>query len=245
MEIVACGKGHFYDKSMGRCPQCAAEQAAVNGIGSEVLDYGKTMPNAGGGAADPNATMPVTGGNAGYGIQDVPPTRPLSGDAQSGGNAVGATRPESKFDFDTTDFNGKRGRDSANLVKDYPETRPAGFVEMGNFNPTVGWLICIEGPNRGTDYRIHTGNNCVGRSPQNDIFLQGDLSVSARDNCSIAFDNRGSKYFLFRGTGRNMVYVNNKAVTETVELNTYDVITVGNTNLMFVPLCGEHFSWNR
>lgn len=32
--------------------------------------------------------------------------------------------------------------------------------------PVVGWLVCTEGVNKGTDYRLHQGRNFVGRSSE-------------------------------------------------------------------------------
>ena len=34
-------------------------------------------------------------------------------------------------------------------------------------------------------------------------------------------------------------------VMMTVRLKAYDVLTIGSTKLMFVPLCGEQFSWDE
>ena len=45
--------------------------------------------------------------------------------------------------------------------------------------------------------------------------------------------------------GRNLLKVNGKTVLNAVELNRYDIISIGTTKLMFVPLCGEHFSWKK
>lgn len=223
MEIVPCGKGHFYDKSKGECPQCAAERAAAGG-GGRNMDYGETMPNM-----DIGATMPATGSFH-----------------ESNASVAGETVPVSKPDFRTNDFNASmRGAPFASQVDDYPETRPVGFNEMSYFDPVVGWMVCVDGPNRGKDYRLHAGNNRVGRNPKNDIYLQGDLTVSGEDNCIIGYDNRSKRFFFAAGTGKNMVYVNNEVVFNHVELHAYDVVTVGNTNLMFVPFCGEQFSWNQ
>src|SRR5947209_1623897 len=41
--------------------------------------------------------------------------------------------------------------------------------EPSGVSPVVGWLVCIEGPNRGQDYRIHMEKNFIGRSSAMDI----------------------------------------------------------------------------
>ena len=244
MEIVPCGKGHFYDKSRGECPQCAAERAAAAGISSaQEMEYGKTMPYNVGDQA--NSAAGDLGGMNGGGIEDIPPTAPVvSGAANNGG--LGATVPVSRPGFNTNDFgNPLSGRLSAGAVEDYQATQPVVLNEMSYFDPVVGWMVCISGPNRGQDYRIHAGNNRVGRNPKNDIYIKGDLTVSGENNCTISYDNRSRRFFLAAGTGKNLIYVNGEIVFNSVELHAYDVVTVGNTELIVIPLCGEKFSWDQ
>lgn len=37
---------------------------------------------------------------------------------------------------------------------------------------------------------------------------------------------------------------NGKAIFQTVELNMYDRVVVGKTELVFMPLCGSDFEWS-
>jgi hypothetical protein len=43
----------------------------------------------------------------------------------------------------------------------------------------------------------------------------------------------------------NIVSINSKKPTGAVPLNAMDVITVGRTQLAFVPFCGEEFDWSE
>src|SRR5580700_1534258 len=43
--------------------------------------------------------------------------------------------------------------------------------------PVVGWLVCLEGPDRGKDYRLHNEKNYIGRAPVNDIVIESDNTV--------------------------------------------------------------------
>ena len=43
----------------------------------------------------------------------------------------------------------------------------------------------------------------------------------------------------------NVVAVNNKKPTGAVKLEHMDVITMGRTQLAFVPFCGEEFDWSE
>ncbi len=41
----------------------------------------------------------------------------------------------------------------------------------------------------------------------------------------------------------NVVSINDKRPTGAVELHQMDVITIGRTQLVFVPFCGAEFDW--
>ena len=43
----------------------------------------------------------------------------------------------------------------------------------------------------------------------------------------------------------NIVAVNNAKPTQAVELGAMDVITMGHTQLVFVPFCGAEFDWGE
>ena len=47
----------------------------------------------------------------------------------------------------------------------------------------VGWLVAVSGPCRGTDYRIHTGYNYIGREA-GDICIRGDSTISAEKDAT-------------------------------------------------------------
>ena len=44
------------------------------------------------------------------------------------------------------------------------DTRTESPASNSVFDPVVEWLVCIDGPEKGRDYRIRSGNNYIGRS---------------------------------------------------------------------------------
>ena len=129
----------------------------------------------------------------------------------------------------------------------------SGVTEIaGNLNvngdsitPTVGWVICIKGCCKGQDFRLHTGWNYIGRSSENEICIP-DPQVGKVNMCKIAYDNRGRSFVVAPGEStRNLTYIGNTPLLMPQKIDAYDVITVGDTELMFVPLCGEHFAWEE
>ena len=109
--------------------------------------------------------------------------------------------------------------------------------------PVVGWLVCIEGPAEGTDYRIRAGYNYIGRGENMDVCIQGDNTIGRDRHAMIAYDPQEKIFFFGPADGRSIVRKNEKMVMVPTELAAFDVVRIGSTKLMFVPLCGEHFNW--
>ena len=59
----------------------------------------------------------------------------------------------------------------------------------------------------------------------------------------MVYDPLNKKYFLQSAGGKTFVYINREMVLTYAALKPYDIIRIGETELVFVPLCSEHFSW--
>ncbi|MGI5885547.1 MAG: FHA domain-containing protein, partial [Candidatus Spyradocola sp.] len=89
---------------------------------------------------------------------------------------------------------------------------------LGQPEPVVGWLVCIEGPMRGLDYRIHAGYNYIGRET-GDIHIAGDMQISRQNHAMVAFDSEEQTYFVGPSAGRNLIKVNGKTVLNAVQIH--------------------------
>ncbi len=110
-------------------------------------------------------------------------------------------------------------------------------------DPVVGWLVAINGSEKGRDYKIHSDNNYVGRDDKMDIAIKGDDTISRENHAVVSYDDRDKIFYITPGDGRSIIRLNNKALLMTAELKAYDQIEIGLTKLVFIPLCGEAFSW--
>ncbi|MCE5236585.1 MAG: FHA domain-containing protein [Clostridiaceae bacterium] len=113
------------------------------------------------------------------------------------------------------------------------------------FDPVVGWLVCMEGAERGRSFPLHADNNFIGRDPQMDVCLSKDDTVSAINHAIVSFDARDAVFYFSAADGRSIVRHNDKAHFGTAPLKAYDRIEIGSTKLVFVPLCGENFQWTQ
>ena len=110
-------------------------------------------------------------------------------------------------------------------------------------DPVVGWLIALNGESRGKDFRLHADNNFIGRDPRMDVCLLDDIAVSRNKHAVISYDTVSGKFFISVAQGRSIIRVNGEPMLSTRELDSYDEITIGNTRLMFYPLCSDRFKW--
>lgn len=111
-------------------------------------------------------------------------------------------------------------------------------------SPCVGWLIAMGGAHVGQDFHLKVGKNFIGRDIQMDIALVGDKSVSRNRHAIVVYEPKKHLYLVQPGDSSGLVYRNNEVVLSPVKLEAYDMITVGDVNLLFMPLCGERFNWS-
>lgn len=221
MEIKRCENGHFYDSdTYTSCPKCSGggnETQGYAGGTSETQGYTAGMDSTG-------ATVPISGG--------------FSGNIGDGSETMGMTGGNG---FDIPGYDATIGR--PNPYED-SHTQPINPGGPTGFTPVTGWLVCIDGPARGTDYRIRAGYNFIGRSEHMDVCIRGDNSISREKHATIAYDNKSKTFFVSPSDGKNIIYLNDQLVMMPQVINSHDKLTIGTTVLMFVPLCGKEFDWN-
>ncbi len=110
-------------------------------------------------------------------------------------------------------------------------------------DPVVGWLVCVQGPEKGRDYRIRSERNGIGRGADMSICISGDEAISRENHAFISFNPRKGSFRIAPGDGRGMTYLNGEEVDVPMPITAYDRIELGQTHLLFVPLCGEQFNW--
>ncbi len=166
----------------------------------------------------PKTTPPDKATGAGMGGAPIPPTSP----AQPA--FVTDPRPAQPFEI---------------------HTQPAGGLsDEGQIEPVVGWLVCIEGPERGVDFRIHDGYNYIGREI-GDIHIHGDNQISREKHAVISFYAKKQTFTIGPADGRNIIELNDEPVYSPMPVKSYDVITVGQSKLMLIAMCGDRFTWQE
>lgn len=217
MDFITCPFGHRFDPSLSpTCPECAKM-----GMGG-----GHTVPL-------------INNNDLGFGAEEIGKTVPLRRDTVPVNPVAGINWAETSEFMATGPVGG--------MAEGYSPTMPLNF-DKGGINdkasqPVTGWLVCIDGPEKGQDYRIHEEYNYIGRDTESDICLAGDPTVSRTKHAIIAYDGQERMFFFAPASGASIVRHNGKAVLNNVQLKNGDRIQIGKGTFIFVPLCGENFQW--
>lgn len=266
MNLCRCENGHFYDKEKyPTCPHCSGGSASDGKRTESWWDQegnGKTVP------IDENIPdkPPVFTPPEKVPISKIPPVQKIPFDAPpvaGGFSANDVTIGGNNGDTPTVPWYSNQSGDdddghtigyfddafkdttkeSANrqTVSGVPGA-PAQHVNKVS-TPCVGWLVALGGEHIGTDFRLKVGKNFIGRSPKMDIALTEDKSVSRERHAIVVYDPKSNMYLIQPGESSSLAYHNNNLLLTPEKLEAYDMITVGDVNLLFMPLCGAKFSW--
>jgi len=96
--------------------------------------------------------------------------------------------------------------------------------------PVVGWLVVLNGSQKGDDFRLREGRNGLGTAPDAEVRLS-DPTVSQK-HASIHY--KEGKFLLTDLDSTNGTFVNEATDTVSrVELRDNDIVRVGETSLKF------------
>lgn len=126
--------------------------------------------------------------------------------------------------------------DDQKTVGHFSESRGNDFV--------TGWLVCVEGPEKGRDYRLYHGFNRVGRGYGMDVCIVDDVHISRENHCSVVYDHKSNTFSLVP-SGGNLIYLGGELVSHPVQLKTGDIIRIGESQLEFVAFCREGRIWEE
>ena len=155
---------------------------------------------------------------------------------------IGETRGKGRMP-EQQEIAGTRAKNHAEWMKG-DEGKTVGLLRKKiGIDPVVGWLVCVKGPDRGRDYRIRSERNFIGRSEKMDICIAGDNSISRDRHAVVTYNPNKNSFKLSPGETNGMVCVNGEDVESLTDLKPYDRIRLGETELLFIPFCGENYQW--
>ena len=251
MNLTQCANGHYYDMDKySICPFCSGSgtgDRSASGysptIGMPTGSYGASY-----GGEDVTVGEVMTGSNVPQANMDIGGTG-IGGSVQGpAGTGEPGQAPAPMAEDDTRTI----GLINWEAVKENEKKRNEGVsVSMDEqrrevVNPVVGWLVCISGSNYGQSFTLHSGRNFIGRDmQQNDVGLTGDQAVSRVKHAIVIYEPRQRQFFVQSGeNSHELLYLNDQGVFSNTVLKDRDIITLGQTSLVFVPFCDERYGWD-
>ncbi len=114
--------------------------------------------------------------------------------------------------------------------------RPANGsnTSVANGKKLVGFLVTYDTTPLGECFHIYEGRNYVGRDLTSDICVSNDPQISGK-HVSILYRSVDGKFKFKDEQSSNGTFLNN-ALEDEGELANFDVIKVGNTQLIFIAI---------
>ncbi len=129
------------------------------------------------------------------------------------------------------------------------EIKTMSYYDFGQEQePVVGWLTAVNTAAKGISFSLKVGKNNIGRSGSGhavDVDLNKDATVSRGTQATIIYEPKKRQFLLQPANGSTLVYLNDDLLMNYTQINAYDRITVGETELIFIPLCSDKFSWEN
>lgn len=252
MKVVKCENGHFYDLQKDSvCPRCGTDiYTSVSGamtqnskVDKKALKEQKKREKIRAKLEKKQRLLmgqpdDVTAGKENLVTTEhvaTFPTKPQEVSVRTNANEAMPVESHPYMDDEKTVYID----DEKTVYLDDACEEPAG-----DFEPVVGWLVCIEGNNRGKSYQLKAGDNNIGRAVDMDVSIQGDNTVTRDRHAILTYEPLNREYLISAGPGRNITYLNGNMVISSNKLKNRDCIRLGKTKLVFVPLCTDLFDWN-
>jgi hypothetical protein len=125
------------------------------------------------------------------------------------------------------------------------EFKTVAHYNLKNIEPVVGWVVCVRGEYVGQSFTLKEGQNLIGRALSMDVALAKDTSVSRQKHATLTYDPRSCEFFIQPGDSSGLTYLNESLLLAHQSLTAQDVITVGNTELIFIPFCNKEMTWKK
>ena len=184
--------------------------------------------------------------------EEIPATD-FSNDGAAG-NKSGFSPADSSGDtFDFADGDaGADGLCDENDCSQVPEDEGTGVsaaphiqiaVSAEYFDPVVGWLVGIEGKNRGKSFCLYAGRNSAGNSNTFTCALaEGSINTGGA-LFYIIFTPAAEMFFLQPGTARDVCTLNGTPLLQSEHIGEGDVISTAGGKYMVIPLCGKFIGY--
>ena len=120
---------------------------------------------------------------------------------------------------------------------------PVSAPKQEETAPIVGWLVCVEGPEKGKDFRVYQKLNMIGKSERAGIRLRDEAGLPFPIWARLAYSTDDNRCRISAISAGHVLH-NGKEIEEAVALSSGDRLVLGGCEYIFVALCGDSFRWD-
>lgn len=179
--LVKCENGHFYDADKyAKCPNCSRgagpkkDVVMEGGISTDLDDVKTVAMNIRGNIKSGRSVrIPKVSGRT------VKPSNEILAKEEQRMRELQEKIKEHK---DSLGEQVTLAKESYEIDND--KTVAVHVFENG-IEPVVGWLVCVNGEEKGRDYRLIRGRNRIGRDSDMDVTIRKDQKVTREEHCSV------------------------------------------------------------
>lgn len=128
----------------------------------------------------------------------------------------------------------ERENDEDHTISIYAQQKGLDFI--------TGWLVCVDGSEKGRDYRLHQGFNRIGRDFSMDVVIADETVPVKKAMCAIVYDDHTNSFFAVEQSGGE-VYLDGESVQGAVRMNDGSILRIGSSEYEFVAFCREGRTW--
>lgn len=146
------------------------------------------------------------------------------------GMAGGGTKPT----IPVSPANGKPDAGGGTVIRHIGGNPTAGTGASAGNRRLVGLLVCYDINPLGEVFKIYEGRNMIGRKATVDVVLAADSQISS-EHLIILYREAEGVFWAIDNNSSNGTYING-SFENKAKLNPNDIITIGNTRLIFIAI---------
>jgi hypothetical protein len=255
MKLTKCDKTHYYDADKYHsCPHCDKRAEPADGVKTVVSEKpGMEKPSSE--SPKRNTLSPRTGSiwdqsveNKTANLFQSSESSPVSDDDTDTLLQEITPEPPAEAAPRQEQIEKPSLQAQINAVAAHGPTEDVKTMAIYNFSdsePVVGWLVCVKGAYIGQSFNLKTGRNNIGRAMNMDVPLAQEPSVSRNIHAVLTYEPQKRAFYLQAGESSGLTYLNDELVMSFVAIKAYDRIRIGGGEFIFIPFCGENFTWDE
>lgn len=149
---------------------------------------------------------------------------------------------KSIFDMNTSEPKPAEKKQEASQPVQQPHNSVTSFKKTYEYGPVVGWLVGISGNEYGHSYELFATSNTIGSGTGNVVTID-DSRLCNLSHGVICYQVETGRFFMDSEHSDGKVKINNYLVQENVYVNYMDVLEIGTSTYIIIPLCRDGFSW--